>query len=61
MGDSGPGTLGVSGPLYGYGGCTDDSTRVVGIVLMTAVGGVMWLIFTARGGSSPFQLIRMDP
>jgi Protein of unknown function (DUF2516) len=37
----------VPGPLYGYGGCTDDSTRVVGIVLMTAVGGVMWLIFTA--------------
>jgi hypothetical protein len=37
----------MPGPLYGYGGCTDDSTQVVGIVLMTAFGGVMWLIFTA--------------
>lgn len=39
--------MGVSGPLYGYGGCTDESNQVVGIVLTTAIGGVMWLIFTA--------------
>ena len=43
--------------MYGYGGCTEDSTRVVGIVLMTAVGGVMWLIFTVAAPATVMVLV----
>lgn len=45
--DDGPGTLRVPGPFCGYGGRRDESTRAVGIVLLTAFGGFLSLIFLA--------------